>query len=96
MSNHWPPGTMKIHEGCGGLVRWVEAVRTPGVGWTGECLTCHDEQIVVEDIVPIQTEADEQIPELVNAMDRDDLAALAWDDDADWDTNQTRLREVLV
>lgn len=87
---------MKIHEQCGGLVRWVEAVETPGVGWAGHCLRCDTEGIVVEHIVPIQTESGEHPHEIVNSADLDTLADLEWDDNADWDANQTRLRQEVL
>jgi hypothetical protein len=93
MTNRWPPGTVKIHEGCGGLVRWVEAVRTPGVGYYGECLECHSERVVVEDIVPVLPDDPNINPtDVVNESDQDTLAQLDWDDDSDWDENQARFR----
>lgn len=94
MTNRWPPGTVKIHENCGGLVRWVEAIKTPGVGYHGECLRCHDDRIVVEDILPLLVEQDDVYPtDIRDQNDHDTLAALQWDDDADWDENQERFQQ---
>jgi hypothetical protein len=96
VSNRWPPGTMKVHENCGGLIRWVEAVETPAVGYVGHCLRCNAENIVVEDMIPIQTEPGEHPHEIVNQAGADSLADLEWDDDASWDENQSRLRNKVV
>lgn len=85
------PMFFKIHEGCGGLVRWVEAVDRPGVGWTGECQGCDTEGIVTERIIPVCTRdhADlfDQLDDLGIRQRRD----LTWVDGADWETNQERL-----
>ncbi|AAM88760.1 hypothetical protein PhiCh1p87 [Natrialba phage PhiCh1] len=77
----------KIHEDCGGVVRWVEAVDTPGVGYQGECLGCGETEIVVEAIIPIEDLGPSDVLEL-NPADLDDLR---WDYDADFDENQERL-----
>lgn len=96
MSRRWPPGTAKIHEGCGGLVRWVEAVKQPGVRWTGHCLKCEAEPLTIEDIVPVRPERDLEPIEVVNQTSTQTLAELQWDDEADWDENQARLRELIA
>ena len=44
-------GWAKIHEGCGGLCRFVEAWNRPGVGWTCECLFCETSNIPEEHVV---------------------------------------------
>jgi hypothetical protein len=44
-------GWVKIHQNCGGLVRWVEKYDDPHVGWTGQCTHCGREAIVEERIV---------------------------------------------
>jgi hypothetical protein len=85
----------KIHEACGGLVRWVEAVDRPGVGWTGECLDCGRENIPRERMIPLDLDSDEQAVLLVNETDREILARLEWNEDADWTENQNRLREAI-
>lgn len=96
MSQQWPHTThAKIHEGCGGYVRWVEAFDQPGVGYTGECLWCGHSRIVVEDIIPIKARPDQTGYQLVKDVDPDTLAELEWDDDADFEENQKRLREVI-
>lgn len=92
MSNRWP-GCVKFHEHCGGLVRWVEAVETPGVGYTGECIDCGEERLVVEEILPVEVPDGMRIAEFKRQLDGDEFDGAAWDDDADWDANQTRLRE---
>jgi hypothetical protein len=53
-------GWVKIHENCGGLVRYAEAYENPHVGWTGLCTHCGDDNIVEERIVFV---ADPAIPE---------------------------------
>jgi hypothetical protein len=80
-------GCVKIHENCGGVVRWVEAIHTPGVGYYGECVGCGETEIVVEDVIPIE-EVDHREVRLVAP---DELESLEWDDSADWDKNQDRL-----
>ena len=82
----------KTHEGCGGVVRWVEAVETPGVGYYGECLLCGREELVIEDIIPIE-KLDPQ--DALNA-DPEDLEDFYWDYDALWEENQKRLLEKLA
>jgi len=81
----------KIHEGCGGVVRWVEAIDRPGVGFAGECRYCGREHIVEEEIVPVRT------LDPVDALrrDRGQLALLEWDHEQSWDENQTRFAEEL-
>lgn len=44
-------GWAKIHEGCGGLCRYVEAVDVVGTGWTCECLHCEATNIPDECVV---------------------------------------------
>lgn len=96
MSPRWQHTShAKIHEGCGGLVRWVEAVDQPGVGFTGECLECAREHIPVEDIIPIRSDTGQSGMELVSDVDQDTLADLEWDEDAEFTDNQTRLREAI-
>jgi len=77
----------KIHEGCGGVIRWVEAVNQPGVGWTGECCHCGDERIPIEEMLPIRGLG----VETAFNIDRAWLAELRWDDDDTWRHNQKRL-----
>jgi hypothetical protein len=50
-------GWLKVHEGCGGIVRFVEAIDDPHVGWTGDCLHCSAASVVEEHIVFITTPA---------------------------------------
>lgn len=78
---------VKIHEGCGGIVRWVEAIDRPGVRWTGECCHCGEEHIVIEQMLPIRGLDIETAFE----TDRQTLADLRWDEDDTWDHNQKRL-----
>jgi len=85
----------KIHEGCGGLVAWVEAIDQPGVGYTGNCRECYKERVVVEDIVPIRTDPGQSGLQLVGDVDIDVLAGLEWDDDAEFRENQKRLRKEI-
>jgi len=77
----------KIHEGCGGVIRWVEAIDQPGVGWTGECCHCGDERIAIEEMLPIRG----LDVETAFNIDRAWLAELRWDDDDTWRHNQKRL-----
>lgn len=83
----------KIHEGCGGLVRWVEAIRTPGVGYKGECTACGVEELVVEEIIPIE----DYRPRDLYSVPPSELASLEWNEAVDWEANQDRLSsEVAV
>ena len=92
MTNRWP-GCLKFHEHCGGIVRWVEAVHTPGVGYTGECTRCCEENIVVEDIVPVEVPDGVRVAEWKQQLDGDEFDGVTWDDETDWDANQERLRQ---
>jgi hypothetical protein len=94
MSVHWPHHrVLKIHDGCGGLVRWVEAIDTPGVGFTGECVSCYDTDLPKERIVPVEAPAGTDERASVLAMcEPERRQYLRWDDDEDWETNQARLR----
>ena len=85
---------MKIHEGCGGLVRWVEAVNTPGVGYFGECDHCNTRRLVVEEIVPVELPDGMRYEEFVEQHDPDDYADVYWDEDADWESNQSQIEVV--
>lgn len=77
----------KIHEDCGGVIRWVEAVKTPGVGWTGECLQCGEENIDIEDMLPVRgLEVEDAF-----AAPVEDLRELRWDEQDTWRHNQKRL-----
>jgi len=79
----------KIHEGCGGLVRWVEAVDVPGVGWQGDCLACRRSRLPLEEILPVRG------LDVETAMEapRDELARLVWEENETWRHNQKRLGE---
>lgn len=87
MSQMWD-GHVKVHEGCGGVCRWVEAVLTPGVGYQGECLFCGAEELVVEEMIPMPTELS-----VAEARSMGELENAEWYDDDDFDTNMTRLYE---
>lgn len=87
---HWTD-CAKIHEGCGGRVRWIEAIDTLGVGFHGECLYCDADRLPQEDIIPV----DCFTPESITRVPRDTLAELEWCDNNYWDTNQDRLEEEL-
>lgn len=85
----------KIHECCGGLVRWVEAWQTPGVHYTGECIECGEENIVMEDIIPVRLSPEQHVTEFMNKHDHEDLRQLEWDEDDRWNLNQRRIAEEL-
>lgn len=85
----------KIHEGCGGLVRWAEAHDNPHVGYTGQCLHCETEGIPVEQIIPIRVDPDETGLDLHNRVEKEVLAGLTWDESAEWNENQKRLRDIV-
>lgn len=78
---------VKIHEGCGGICRWVEAVEDPNVGYTGECITCGEEEIVVEGMIPLEGFGTQDLLDVSPS----DLAELSWDDESGWEANQRRL-----
>lgn len=86
MSQMWD-GHVKIHEGCGGVCRWVEAVLRPGVGYHGECLACGADELPVEQMMPLPSEL--SVTE-VTAL-KDEYADAEWDDDASFDENMARL-----
>lgn len=84
-------GCVKIHENCGGVIRWVEALDMPGVGYTGDCIHCPAEHIVVERMIPVERfDVNE-----VCGMPKEVLEGLEWDHDEDFETNQERLESEL-
>ncbi|MFC4553518.1 MULTISPECIES: hypothetical protein [Halorussus] len=77
-------GWAKIHEGCGGLCRFVEAWDSPGVGWTAECLSCGTEGIVEEHVVFVTDPAvphEDGVQALVDEVPPSDRADLEYDVD---------------
>lgn len=97
MSERWQ-GCLKIHEGCGGHVRWVEAVRRPGVGYHGDCLGCNETELPVEQIIPIELPDDVRQArehEYWDEFDLDTWRRLVWNDDRDWERNQYRIQRAL-
>lgn len=93
------PGWVKIHENCGGFVRWREATEIPGVGYTGECLACSSDRVPRERIIPIRDtrdDGDRSLRDRLEALSRAERAALRWDDDRDHDRNQQRLRREIL
>lgn len=97
MSNRWQSNEFaKIHEDCGGLVRWVEAYDDPFTGYNGECLECGEDRIVVEDIIPIRCDPDEIGMEMINDVEIETLRELEWDEDDEWSHNQERLRRAIA
>lgn len=89
------PAHTKIHEGCGGVVRWVEAVHRQSVGYTGECLECGEKNIVIEDIIPIEA-PDFDLKKGIWTSDLDVREGLEWDEAVDWESNQERLRQAFT
>jgi len=77
----------KIHEGCGGLVRWVEAIKTPSVGYYGECLYC-GEHLVVEEIIPLE---DFSVEHITN-IPIEERKKLRWNEDKSFKENQLDFR----
>lgn len=97
MSQTWPKYSHeKLHENCGGRVRWVEALDTPGVHYTGHCLHCDRDGIPMERIIAIEFGKDLELRNAIREMPLDERADLSWDDDADWAANQTRLIEAVT
>jgi len=85
---------IKIHEGCGGLCKWSEAIETPGVGYFGKCMACQSRRIVVEEMIPVEKSK----VEAGIFLDNDEpeiLADLEWDEDSTWEENQERLSEEI-
>lgn len=97
MSPRWESHShLKIHEGCGGVVRWQEALREPGVGYTGYCLECHEEGIVVEEILPFEVPDGMHWADCYDAIDIADLRAFEWDPEVyDYDGRQAAFRELV-
>lgn len=94
------PPWIKIHENCGGIVRWVEAIDTPGVQWTGDCRRCRrDGGIVLEEIIAIFDDQGLEATTLrdrVQAIPAEQLADLSWDDDESVDENRERIRREII
>jgi len=91
-------GCLKIHEGCGGQVRWVEAYETPGVGYHGECLHCDTEGLVLEDIIPVESGKAKRIVQnnAFSSEQQQALARIEWNEDQSWEKNQDRIKEALL
>lgn len=92
-------GCIKIHEGCGGHVRWIEAVRRPGVGYHGECLECGEGMLAVEQIIPVELPDDVRQAREHEYWGTRRLKVwrdLSWDGGVDWETNQQRIQERLT
>lgn len=83
---------VKIHSSCGGIVRWVEAIHTPGVGWTGECEHCCESHIPVEHLIPVEDISHDRVANIPVADRRD----LSWDESASWEANQSRLTNTVT
>lgn len=87
-------GCMKIHQGCGGLVKWTEALETPGVGYYGKCEACQTSQIVQEQIIPVdESKVDAKL--LLKNKESDRLSDLEWVNEATWFENQERLKKEI-
>jgi len=91
MPNLWGD-CVKIHEDCGGVCRWIEAVTRPAVGYTGQCIRCGEENIPVERMIPVESLDHEE----AFTTDPSILSELAWDEGKDWETNQARIDTVLA
>ena len=85
---------MKIHEGCGGLCIWVEALETPGVGYYGKCMACQTGQIVVEQMIPIE-KAKVEAGIFFDSGEPEKLADLEWKEEDSWEENQERLKQEI-
>jgi len=86
---------MKIHEGCGGLCKWVEAIETPGVGYYGKCMACQTGQILVEQMIPIDRAKVEAGVFLENG-EPEKLDDIKWNKKDSWEENQERLKQEIV
>lgn len=97
MTNRWP-NCVKIHENCGGIVRWVEAIMTPGVGYQGECVECGEGELVVEEILPVELPDDVRSAhqhEFWGAYRLKNWRDMEWDAEASWEENQQQFKERL-
>lgn len=73
-------GVVKIHQNCGGQVRWVECLNRPGVEFTGECVACEATNLPVEDCFHLY---EDDLPGDLTKKDivetpESDLAELHW------------------
>lgn len=84
----------KIHAGCGGRVKWVEAINTPGVGYYGKCTHCGNNTLPLEKIIPIEY-AKVEAGVLWEETKIYELAELEWDDQQSWEQNQERLKQEI-
>jgi len=91
MSEMWD-GCVKIHENCGGVCRWVEAIDRRGVDYTGECTACGKTNIPVGGMIPIEFASR---VEVLNVAPCETLELLEWSDDDTWEQNQERLGTTL-
>jgi len=96
MSLTWPKTSfVKLHEGCGGVVAWREALGRPAVHFTGECQHCDADALAQEQILPVEVHGNDEYRRAVRDLPLAERAALAWNDDAEWRDNQQRLaREI--
>ncbi len=96
MTTLWPKTThVKIHEGCGGVVAWREALERPAVHFTGACQHCGADSLAQEAILPLEVGGDDDYRRTIRETPLEDRAALSWDDDADFETNQRRFKKTL-
>lgn len=92
--------SVKIHQGCGGICRFVEAIDQPNTQWTGECLRCHTDNLPLEAMIPVEeTNVDRMedinFQEEIRDTPIEKREQLEWNDDQNWYGNQQRLREEL-
>lgn len=92
----WPKTTyVKIHEGCGGIVAWREAIGRPSVHFTGECDTCTCDDIVQESIIPIEVGSDEDYRRQIMELPSSERRELDWDEDDTFRHNQKQIAESI-
>ena len=89
--DEWDRST-KIHEGCGGICRWAEAIDRPGVGQHGECTACGATALPIEHMIPLEGVGVDTVRE----VDTTTLGGLSWDEDSSWDENQAQFEEVIA
>lgn len=75
-------GVVKVHLGCGGIVRAVEDLNTRAVEYGYECLHCQSDGIVREDLLFLYADefGDLDRQDLINAP-RQRLEKIQWDKD---------------
>lgn len=84
---------VKIHEGCGGICEWREAINRPGIGYHGYCRRCDTNRLPKEEMIPLEGFDVSDVDGLRTSDAA--LDELRWRDSESFDENQERFRREL-